>query len=72
VFLEGFVSWTMLNPARSPLGLWLFALVAAEACRRRDEAAVEVTDPAATERTTAARPQVAAATATPQTGGAGD
>jgi O-antigen ligase len=36
-FLEGFVSWTFLNPARYPMGFWLFALVAAEACRRRSE-----------------------------------
>jgi hypothetical protein len=38
-FLEGFVSWTFLNPARFPMGLWVFAFVAAEACRRRAEAA---------------------------------
>lgn len=38
-FLEGFVSWTILNPSRYPLGLWVFALVVAEACRRREEAA---------------------------------
>jgi O-antigen ligase len=41
VFLEGFVSWTFLNPARYPMGLWLFALLAAEACRRRAERAEE-------------------------------
>lgn len=40
-FLEGFVSWTILNPSRYPLGLWVFALVAAEACRRRVEADAE-------------------------------
>ncbi|HEY5169428.1 MAG TPA: hypothetical protein VIK03_08575 [Thermoleophilia bacterium] len=38
-FLEGFVSWTFLNPVRYPLGLWVFAFVAAEACRRRGELA---------------------------------
>lgn len=38
-FLEGFVSWTFLNPVRYPLGLWVFAFVAAEACRRRAELA---------------------------------
>jgi hypothetical protein len=45
-FLEGFVSWTFLNPARYPLGFWLFALVAAEATRRRAETA-EAPAPAA-------------------------
>jgi len=34
-FLESFVSWTFLNPVRYPMGLWVFALLAAEACRRR-------------------------------------
>jgi cell division protein FtsW (lipid II flippase) len=38
-FLEGFVSWTFLNPVRYPLGFWVFAFVAAEACRRRAELA---------------------------------
>jgi hypothetical protein len=38
-FLESFVSWTFLNPARYPMGLWVFALLAAEACRRRAERA---------------------------------
>ena len=38
-FLEGFVSWTFFNPVRYPLGLWVFAFVAAEACRRRGELA---------------------------------
>lgn len=42
MFLDGFVSWTFLNPARYPLGLWLFALLAAEACRRRQEAVAEL------------------------------
>ena len=37
MFLEGFVSWTFLNPVRYPLGLWVFAFVVAEACRRRAE-----------------------------------
>jgi hypothetical protein len=45
-FLEGFVSWTILNPVRYPLGLWVFALVAAESCRRRAELA-EAPAPAA-------------------------
>ena len=45
-FLEGFVSWTFLNPVRYPLGLWVFAFVAAEACRRRAELA-EAPAPAA-------------------------
>jgi hypothetical protein len=65
VFLEGFVSWTLLNPARYPMGLWLFALVAAEACRRRAEAAAAL-EPAAAgadEDGRAAAPQVAAAVA---------
>ena len=38
-FLESFVSWTFLNPVRTPMGLWVFALVVAEAYRRRSEAA---------------------------------
>ncbi len=33
--LNGAVSWTILDPGRYPMGLWLFALLAAEACRRR-------------------------------------
>ena len=37
--LEGFVSWTFLNPARYPMGLWVFALLAAETWRRRAKAA---------------------------------
>lgn len=37
VFAEGFVSWTLLDPARTPLALWFFALLAAEQCRRRAE-----------------------------------
>jgi O-antigen ligase len=41
-FLEGAVSWTFLNPARYPMGFWVFALLAAEACRRRAERAAEV------------------------------
>ena len=36
-FLESAVSWTLLNPDRYAMGLWAFALVAAEACRRRAE-----------------------------------
>lgn len=42
VFLEGFVSWTFLNPARYPLGLWFLALLVAEAYRRRAETLEEV------------------------------
>jgi O-antigen ligase len=38
-FLEGFVSWTFLNPVRYPMGLWVFALLAAEAWRSRTEKA---------------------------------
>ena len=37
MFLESFVSWTFLNPARYPLGFWFLALLAAEAHRRRVE-----------------------------------
>lgn len=37
--LEGFVSWVFVNPDRYPLGLWAFALLSAEAQRRRAEAA---------------------------------
>ncbi len=33
--LNGMTSWTVLDPARYPMGLWLFALLAAETCRRR-------------------------------------
>jgi hypothetical protein len=33
--LNGVTSWTILDPARYPMGLWLFAVLAAEACRRR-------------------------------------
>jgi len=33
--LEGFVSWTFLNPERTPLGFWWLALLVAEAARRR-------------------------------------
>jgi O-antigen ligase len=35
VFLQGFVSWTVLDPARSPLALWFLAVLTAETCRRR-------------------------------------
>jgi O-antigen ligase len=38
-FLNGLTSWTILDPQRYAMGLWLFALLAAEACRRRAEAA---------------------------------
>jgi O-antigen ligase len=33
--LNGITSWTILDPGRYPMGLWLFAVLAAEACRRR-------------------------------------
>jgi hypothetical protein len=33
--LNGMTSWTVLDPARYPMGLWLFAVLAAETCRRR-------------------------------------
>lgn len=68
VFLEGFVSWTVLNPARYPMGLWLFALLAAEACRRREEAVARgasdgaTNDPAPADAASAAGP-IAAITA---------
>lgn len=35
VFLQGFVSWTLLDPSRTPMGIWFLALLAAEAHRRR-------------------------------------
>jgi O-antigen ligase len=35
VFLQGFVSWTVLDPARSSLALWFLAVLTAETCRRR-------------------------------------
>jgi hypothetical protein len=38
VFLEGFVSWTLLDPARTPMALWFLALLAGETWRRRAEA----------------------------------
>ena len=44
VFLQGFVSWTLLDPGRYPMGLWFFALLTAEACRRRAESWQEVAD----------------------------
>lgn len=75
VFLEGFVSWTVLNPDRYPMGLWLFAFVAAEACRRRREAAEALEaaeEPAAPGGSRAARPQVAAAVLVPRPGGGHD
>jgi hypothetical protein len=50
-FLEGFVSWVFVNPDRYPLGLWAFALLAAEAQRRRTEAAeFELGGPAPVQR----------------------
>lgn len=36
-FLGGMTSWTILDPVRYPLGLWLFALLAAESYWRRGE-----------------------------------
>ena len=44
LFLEGFVSWTFLNPARYPMGFWFLALLAAETCRRRAEVSEGVFD----------------------------
>jgi hypothetical protein len=35
VFLQGFVSWTLLDPERTPMALWFLALLTAETCRRR-------------------------------------
>ncbi len=50
-FLEGFVSWTILNPVRYPMGLWVLALVVAEACRRRaEQAEAEAPVPVVTEK----------------------
>lgn len=34
-FLESAMSWTLLNPNRYAMGLWVFAFAIAEACRRR-------------------------------------
>jgi hypothetical protein len=54
LFLQGFVSWTLLDPARGPMALWFFALLTAEQCRRRAGArqtAIDVVDePAALRR----------------------
>jgi O-antigen ligase len=36
--LSGLTSWTILDPQRYPMGLWLFAILAAEACRRPADA----------------------------------
>lgn len=35
--LESLTSFSFLNPRQYPMGFWLFALLAAEACRRRAE-----------------------------------
>ena len=42
--LGGMTSWTILDPYRYPMGLWLFALLAAEVIRRR--AGGDVAEPA--------------------------
>ena len=39
LFLQGFVSWTLLDPARTPMALWFLALLTAERSRRQTEAA---------------------------------
>ena len=46
VFLQGFVSWTLLDPERTPVALWFLALLAGETWRRRHEVAAA---PAATQ-----------------------
>jgi O-antigen ligase len=72
VFLEGFVSWTLLNPERYPMGLWLFALVAAEACRRRHETETGALEPIADAEAPGARSQTVIADLTARAGSAGD
>lgn len=47
--LESLVSFSFLNDARYPMGLWLFALLAAEACRRRAEPEAHFSTPVAEE-----------------------
>jgi O-antigen ligase len=39
LFLQGFVSWTLLDPERTPVALWFLAALAGETWRRRREAA---------------------------------
>lgn len=48
--LESLVSFSFLNPRQYPMGFWLFALLAAEACRRRAERAAQIATPVAEER----------------------
>jgi hypothetical protein len=52
VFLQGFVSWTILDPERSPLALWFLALLAAETCRRRQERRLAIAESSAAESVT--------------------
>jgi hypothetical protein len=54
LFLQGFVSWTILDPARTPMALWFLALLTAERSRRQAEAAqsqpVAISEPYAVKR----------------------
>jgi hypothetical protein len=43
--IESLFSVSFLNAARYPMGLWLFALLGAEACRRRVESAAQLVEP---------------------------
>ncbi len=38
--IESLTSFGFLSPTRYPMGFWLFAFLAAEACRRRAERAL--------------------------------
>lgn len=40
-FMEGFVSWTFMQPSRMPMGLWVFAIVAGVASSAAPATAVE-------------------------------
>jgi len=40
VLIESLTSFGFLSPTRYPMGFWLFAFLAAEACRRRAERAL--------------------------------
>ena len=55
VFLQGFVSWTILDPERSPAALWFLALLAAETCRRRQSWRPAIAEFSATDITTLQR-----------------
>ena len=52
-FLGAMTSFTIMDPLRYPMGLWLFAFVTAEACRRRDERAAIMSDAPTEERAVA-------------------